>query len=117
MPDAGEIQIANRPENSGQPNFMRNAGLLLLAGDGLRGALTGARVGVGALSAHGLTTTMAQAAIAAEVHQTLDVHAGITTIFSLYEIVAVDYFANLQNFLVVQLRDAAVERNLVLLHD
>ena len=53
---------------------------------------------------------MTQAAIAAEVHQTLDVDADFTTKIALDQIVAVDDFADLQNFLVAELADAALER-------
>ncbi len=53
------------------------AQLLLLAGDRLGRALARARVGVGTLTAHRQAATMTQAAIAAEVHQTLDIHAGL----------------------------------------
>src|SRR6266480_2863873 len=60
---------------------------------------------------------MAQAAIAAEVHQTLDVHAGLATQIAFDHIVAVDHFADLQHFLIAQLRHAAVIGNLDLLQD
>ena len=72
---------------------------------------------MGTLTAHRQPATMAQAAIAAEVHQTLDVHADFATKIALDQIVAVDHFADLQNFLVAQLADATVSRNLDLLHD
>src|SRR5262245_44632992 len=93
------------------------ADLLLLAGDRLGRPLARARVGVGALAAHRQTATMTQAAIAAEVHQTLDVDADLTTQVALDEIVAVDHFANLEDFLVGQLIDTTVLRDLHLLHD
>jgi hypothetical protein len=76
------------------------ASLFLLAGDRLGRALARARIGVGALAAHRQTATMTQAAIAAEVHQTLDVDADFTAKIALDQIVAVDDFADLQNFLV-----------------
>src|SRR5262249_28711121 len=95
----------------------RIAELLLLAGDRLGRALARARIGVGALAAHRQAATMTQAAIAAEVHQTLDVDAGLTTQVTLDEIVAVDHFADLQDFLVGELTDAALLGNLHLLHD
>jgi hypothetical protein len=52
--------------------------------------------------------TMTQAAVAAEVHQTLDVHRGFATQVAFDLIVAVDGFADLQNFSVGELiaRDA-----------
>src|SRR5205085_827575 len=49
----------------------------LLAGDRPGLALAGAGVGVGALAAHRQALAVAQAAIAAEVHQPLDVHCGL----------------------------------------
>src|ERR1700754_4059351 len=91
--------------------------LLLLAGDRLGRTLARARVGVGALTAHRQTAAMAQAAIAAEVHQTLDVDADLAAQVALDEIVAVDHFADLQHFLVGELADAAIHRDLHLLHD
>src|SRR6202521_1381502 len=60
---------------------------------------------------------MTQAAIAAEIHQTLDVHAGLATQVAFDHIIAVDHFTNLQNFLIAQLRDATIVRNLDLLQD
>src|ERR1700710_393111 len=75
------------------------ANLLLLAGDRLGRTLARARIGVGALTAHRQTATMAQAAIAAKVHQTLDVDADFTAKIALDQIVAVDDFADLQDFL------------------
>src|SRR5579863_3705441 len=47
--------------------------LLLLAGDRLGGTLAGAGVGVGALAADRQAPAMAQAAVAGQVHQPLDV--------------------------------------------
>src|SRR3569623_1168469 len=71
--------------------------LLLLAGDGLGRTLARTRIGVGALTAHRQAATMAQAAIAAEVHQTLDVDTDFTTQVALDEIVAVDHYADLEH--------------------
>src|SRR6202012_5401189 len=67
--------------------------------------------------AHRQSAAMTQAAIAAEVHQTLDVHAGLAAKVALHLIVAVDHFADLQHFLVGKLRHAAVIGNLYLLQD
>src|SRR4051812_1318492 len=91
--------------------------LLLLAGDRLGRTLARTRIGVGALTAHRQAAAMAQAAIAAEVHQTLDVDADFTTKIALDQIVAVDDFADLQNFLIAELADAALGRDLHLLDD
>src|SRR5262245_42815419 len=60
---------------------------------------------------------MAQAAIAAEIHQTLDVDTDLAAQVAFDEIVAVDHFADLQHFLVGELADAAIQRDLHLLHD
>src|SRR5258708_30208340 len=91
--------------------------LLLLAGDRLGRTLARARVGMGTLTAHRQSAAMTQAAIAAEIHQTLDVHAGLATQVAFDQIVAVDHFTNLQHFLIAQLIDAAIFANLDLLHD
>src|SRR3979490_686073 len=91
--------------------------LLLLAGDRLGRPLARARVGMRALAAHRQSAAMTQAAIAAEIHQTLDVHAGLASQVAFDHIVAVDYFTDLQNFLIAQLRDATIVGNLDLLQD
>src|SRR3954463_11097089 len=93
------------------------ANLLLLAGDRLGRSLARARVGMGALTAHRQTAAMTQAAIAAEVHQTLDVDADFTAKVTLHHVVAIDHFADLQHFLVGELRDAAILRDVDLLDD
>src|SRR5690606_19613677 len=49
------------------------AALFLLAGDGPGRALAGPGIGVGALAAHRQAAAVTQAAIAAEIHQPLDV--------------------------------------------
>src|SRR5918994_3694899 len=51
----------------------RASGGFLLAGDRLGRSLAGAGIGVRALTAHRQTTAMTQSAIAAKVHQPLDV--------------------------------------------
>src|SRR6202035_2353879 len=91
--------------------------LLLLARDRLGRTLARARVGMGTLAAHRQSAAMTQAAIAAEIHQTLDVHAGLATQVAFDHVVAVDHFTNLQHFLIAQLRDAAISGYLDLLHD
>src|ERR1700722_8288669 len=48
-------------------------GHFLLAGDGFGGTLAGAGIGVGALTADGQVLAMAQAPIATQIHQPLDV--------------------------------------------
>jgi hypothetical protein len=56
------------------PHTPREAQLLLLAGNRLCRTLAGTGIGVGPLTTHRQATTMAQTAVAAQVHQTLDVH-------------------------------------------
>src|ERR1700754_1969472 len=73
------------------------AGLLLLAGDRLGRPLARTRIGVGALAAHWQAAAMTQAAIAAEIHQPLDVDAGLAAEIALDDVVAVDHFADLQH--------------------
>src|SRR5215472_4485816 len=60
---------------------------------------------------------MTQAAIAAEIHQPLDIDAGLTTEIALDDVVAIDHFADLQDFRIAQLGDATIQRDLHLLHD
>src|ERR1700731_837788 len=112
-----EWLIANRVFCPTRDSPFATRQLFLLAGDRLGRALARAGVGMGALAAHRQPAAMAQAAIAAEVHQTLDVHADFATKIALDQIVAVDHFADLQHFLVAQLADATVSWNLDLLHD
>src|SRR4030088_2415291 len=109
------MRVANR--NYSPTPYSLFAKLFLLAGDRLGRALARARVGMGALTAHRQSAAMTQAAIAAEVHQTLDVHAGLATQVAFDQIVAVDHFADLQHFLIAQLRRAAIIGNLDLLQD
>jgi hypothetical protein len=72
--------------------------LLLLAGDRLCLALAGAGVGMCALSADRQLATMTQAAVAAQIHQTLDVHRGVAAKVAFHHIIAVNRLANLQDF-------------------
>src|SRR6202045_1462740 len=112
-----EWLIANRVFCPTRDSPFATRQLFLLAGDRLGRALARAGVGMGALTTHRQPAAMAQAAIAAEVHQTLDVHADFATKIALDQIVAVDHFADLEHFLVAQLTDATVNGNLDLLHD
>src|SRR3546814_7721199 len=81
--------------------------LLLLAGDRLRLALAGARIGVRALAADGKALAMTQAAIAGEVHQALDVHRRVAAKVALDRVVGVQRFADLEDFGVRQVLNAA----------
>src|SRR5579871_3526788 len=91
--------------------------LLFLSSNRLGRAFARARIGMSALAAHRQPAPMTQAAIASEVHQPLDVDAGLATKIALDDVVAVDHFADLQHFLIAQLADTAILRNLHLLHD
>src|SRR5690606_25649097 len=87
------------------------------AGNRLRGALAGTRVGVGTLTAHRQSTAMTQAAIAAKIHQTLNVDADFTTKITFDEIVAVNHFTDLQNFLISQLGNPTLDGNAYFFND
>ncbi|SIT55332.1 hypothetical protein BQ8794_210025 [Mesorhizobium prunaredense] len=91
--------------------------LLLLAGDRLGRALAGARIGMRALAANRQRAAMTQAAIAAEVHEPLDVHRHFAAQIALDLVVAVDRLADLQHFRVGQLVDAALGRDADLVDD
>src|SRR5690242_19832884 len=106
-----------KPSISFAPRAAGAGRSLLLSGDRLGRPLAGAGVGVSALTAHGKTAAMPQAAIAAEVHQPLDVHRVLTPQITFHYVVTVDHFANLQHFLVGELGNPARRRNAHLLHD
>src|ERR1700743_3834159 len=89
----------------------------LLAGDRLGGTFARARVGVGTLAADRKATTVAQAAIAAEVPEALGVHLDVAAQIALDETVAVDDFADLDDLGVGQVMDATVRLDADLLHD
>ncbi len=74
---------------------IESVALLLLAGDRLGGALAGAGVGVGALAADRQALAVAQAAVAGQVHQPLDVDRGLAAQVALDLVVAVDRLADL----------------------
>src|SRR5580698_5302326 len=90
------------------PAFLSSAILLghfLLAGDRLGRPLAGAGIGVGALAADRQALAMAQAAIAAQIHQALDVHGDVAAQIAFHQKVAVDDFANLDDFGFGQIAD------------
>src|SRR5882672_4235752 len=89
----------------------------LLAGDCLGGTFARARVRVGALTADGQALTVAQAAVATEIHEPFDVHRHLAAQIALDEIVAVDHFADLDGFGLGQVMDPALRRDADLLHD
>src|SRR6516164_5560602 len=81
--------------------------LFLLAGNWFGRTFAGPGIGMGALPAHREAAPVAQAAIAAEIHQPLDVHGDFAPQIALDDIVTVDHFTQLQNFLVGKLRHPA----------
>src|SRR5262245_58533042 len=70
-----------------------------------------------ALAANWQTFTVAQTAIAAEIHQALDVELHVAPQVAFDHVVAVDDFANLEHLGVGQLGDAALRRQINLAHD
>src|SRR5580658_8612224 len=88
---------------------------LLLAGDGLRLALAGAGVGVGALTTHRQLLAVAQAPIGSQIHQPLDVDRDLAAKVAFDHVVAVDRLANLQNFRIRQLGDTPLRWDMHLL--
>ena len=61
-------------------------------------AFAGARVGVGALAAHGQLAPVAKPTVAAKIHQALDVDRNFAAKIALDHVIAVDRLANLQDF-------------------
>ena len=62
---------------------------------------------MGALSANRQPLTMAQAAIAGQIHQTLDVHRCGAAQITFNGVLRIDRFADLQHFLIAQILHAA----------
>src|SRR5579872_2079456 len=109
--------MANRNRKLFATAYSLFALLFLLSGNRFGRPLARARIGVRALTTHRQPAAVTQATIATEVHQALDVDAYLATKIALDHVVAIDHFADLQHFLVGQLTDATVGRNLHLLHD
>src|SRR3546814_14222855 len=84
---AGGDDGTHRQRNKEARPVGRARTLLLLAGDRLGLALTSARIGVRALAANRQALAMAQAAIAGEVHQPLDVHRRVAAQVALARVV------------------------------
>src|SRR5262245_5915851 len=91
--------------------------LFLLAGNRLRGSLAGAGIGMSSLSTDRQTSSMTQPTIAAKVHQPLDIHGHFASQVTFDQVVTVDHFANLQDFLVGQLRHTTLAGNADLVHN
>src|ERR1700690_4275340 len=81
---------------------------LLLAGDRDRLALAGTSVRMRPLATHRQATAMPQAAVAAEIHQTLDVHRHFAPQIALDPELAVNQLADTQNFIIAQLVHPAI---------
>src|SRR5688572_11189594 len=91
--------------------------LLLLAGDRLGLALAGPRVGVGTLAADGQALAVAEATVAGEVHQPLDVHRRLAPEVALDIVVGVDRLADVKDLLVGQVLNALFRPDSELLRD
>ena len=76
----------------------------MLLADRLTRALTGTRVGLGTLTTNRQATTMTQTAVAAQVHQTLDVHVDFAAQVTLSGELC-DFATQLFNLLVAQILD------------
>src|SRR6185295_883706 len=87
------VKYERGPAFRPSPGCVRSG--FLLAGDRLGRALAGARVGVRALAANGQTLAVTQAAVAAKVHQALDVGDHFAAEIALDQVVAVDRLTDL----------------------
>src|SRR6185369_5023365 len=76
--------------------------LLLLVGHGLARALTGARIGLGALAADRQALAMADAAVALDIDQALDVHAHLGAQIAFDLVARFDGAAELADFVIGQ---------------
>src|SRR5204862_3827601 len=73
-------------------------GHLLLTGDRFGRALSRARVRVCPLAAHRQSSAMPKAAIAAQIHQPLDIHCDFAAQIAFDQIIAIDDLADLNDF-------------------
>ena len=83
-------------------------GRLLLTSSLLLGALAGAGVGFGVLSAYGQTAAMPKSAIAADFHEALDVHGNFAAEVALHLYVMVDIIAQGTDFAFGQVLNACL---------
>src|ERR687894_516515 len=88
---------------------------LLLGDRGAARPLAGARVGVRALAAHGEAAAVAQAAVAADVHQPLDVHLDALAEVALDLALRLDDLADAPQLRLVEVAHAEVGAHLRLL--
>src|SRR5205085_3030148 len=84
-------------------------GRLLLSNRGATRTFARTRIGVRALAANGQPTTMAQSAICADVHQTLDVHLNALAKIAFYLSLTFQDRANPAQLIFVQIPDMSVE--------
>src|SRR6516225_640640 len=112
-----EQRVANREPKLFATARSLFAFLLLLAGNRLGRPLARARVGMSTLAAHRQSAAMAQASIAAEIHQPLDIDTGLPAEIAFHDKVTVDHFADLKDLLVGQLADTTLLWDLDLLDD
>src|SRR5262249_40143696 len=107
----------NRQAQKVREGWVEASRLFLLAGNRLGRTLAGPGVGMRALAADRQAAPMPQPAVAAEIHQPLDVHGHFAPQIALNHVVAVDDLADLQDFLVCKLGYPALLGNPGLLHD
>src|SRR4051794_34409064 len=91
-----------------EPRPLLLAAGLLLAGDGALRALAGARVGLGALSAHRESATVAEALVAADLDLAADVGGDLATEVTLHLVGAFDVVAEGDELVVGQVLDPDV---------
>ncbi len=70
-----------------------------------------------ALAANRQRTTMTQTAVAAQVHQALDIHRNFTTQVTFDLVVSIDCFADLKDFSIRQLVNATIVSDADLRYD
>src|SRR6478736_2440216 len=84
---------------------------LLLSCNGARRTFARACIGMSALTANRQPFAVTQTAIAAEIHQPLDVHRDFAAEIAFDDVIVVDGLANLDDFVFGQIADAPVERD------
>src|ERR1044071_6570533 len=115
LPIRSPFEAAQHATDTTRLSVLRRG--FLLAGNGFGRTLAGAGVGVGALAADRQALAVTQTAIAAEIHQALDVDGNLAPQIAFDHVIAVDHFTDLQDFLVGQLRHPTLHRDVDLRHD
>src|SRR3546814_19777430 len=95
MAGGGRIAALRQGKKQGSAPSRTRPTFFLLAGHRLRLALAGARIGVRALAADGQALAMTPAAIAEEVHTTVDVHRSVAVPGAHARVVGVNRLAQL----------------------